>query len=314
MPQLKFNNFMENPKTNQRQKLITVVGPTSSGKSDLAVLIAKKFGGEIISADSRQVYKGMNLGTGKITKKEMCGVPHHLLDIANPKNRYSVAQFKKDAQCAITKIRSHKKISILCGGTGFYIQAIISGFMLPVVKPNMLLRKKLEKLSTKELVLHLKKLDPRRAKEIDPRNPRRLIRAIEIATKLGCVPILDTQTPCLYDVLQIGINTNDEILKERIKIRLNTRLRRGMVAEGKRLHKQGVSWKRMEELGLEYKYLALFLQNKLSKQEMVEQLNSAIWQYTKRQKTWFKRDKNINWFSLDEIKKIEICVKQFFNL
>ncbi|MBU1519642.1 tRNA (adenosine(37)-N6)-dimethylallyltransferase MiaA [Patescibacteria group bacterium] len=297
-----------------KQKIIAVVGPTSSGKSDLAVLIAKKFGGEIISADSRQVYKGMDLGTGKITKKEMGGIPHHLLDIANPKRRYSVAQFNKDARRAITEIQERNKIPILCGGTGFYIQAITSNYVLPSVKPNKILREKLEKLSTKQLAVCLNKLDPQRAKEIDPRNPHRLIRAIEIATELGKVPLLSTQAPNPYNMLQIGIITNDSDLKERIKTRLLARIRRGMFAEAKHLHTRGVSWKRMEELGLEYKYLTLFLQNKLSKPEMIKQLNIASWQYAKRQKTWFKRDKNINWFSLDEIKKIENCIKQFLNL
>lgn len=297
----------------RKQKIIIVVGPTSSGKSNLAVLIAKKFNGEIISADSRQVYKGMNLGTGKVTKKEMDGIPHHLLDIANPKHKYSVTQFKKHAQRAIIEIQTRGKIPILCGGTGFYIQVIIYNYILPIVKPNKILRKKLAKLSTTQLAILLKKLDSRRAKEIDLHNPHRLIRAIEIATELGKIPILKKSTNSPYNALQIGIITDDTMLKKCIKTRLLTRIRRGMVAEAIHLHSQGVSWKRMKELGLEYKYLALFLQNKLLKTEMIEQLNTAIWRYAKRQKTWFKRDKNIKWFSVNEIKKIESVVEKFLN-
>ncbi len=294
-----------------KQKIIVVLGPTSSGKSDLAVILAKKFNGEIISADSRQVYKGMDIGTGKITKKEMRGIPHHLLDVASPQRRYSVARYKRETEKDILDITRRGKIPILCGGTGFYIRAVVDGIIFPEIKPNPTLRKKLKKLSIEELFARLKKLDLRRAKDIDPHNPHRLIRAIEIATELGLVPNLETMSPSKYGALQIGIKTTDEILKERIYRRLLTRLRRGMIAEVKRLHTKSVSWKRMEELGLEYKYLAWHLQEKLSKKEMVEQLNTAIWQYAKRQKTWFKRDKRIKWFSLKEMSKIEKEVEGF---
>ena len=296
-----------------KQKIIVILGPTSSGKSDLAVILAKKFNGEIISADSRQVYKGMNIGTGKITKKEMRGIPHHLLDVANPKRKYSVARYKREAEKTILDITRRRKMPIICGGTGFYIQAIVDDVVFPEVRSNPTLRKKLKKLSTEELFARLKKLDKKRAKDIDPHNPHRLIRAIEIATKLGSVPHLKVGSPSKYDMLQIGIKTNNAILKERIYKRLLARLRRGMIAEVKRLHTEGVSWKRMEELGLEYKFISWFLQAKISKEEMLEQLNTAIWQYAKRQKTWFKRDKRIKWFSLNEMSKIEKGVGKFLN-
>ena len=296
-----------------QQKIIVILGPTSSGKSDLAVILAKKFKGEIISADSRQVYKGMNIGTGKITKKEMRGIPHHLLDVANPKRKYSVAQYKREAQKIIRDISCRGKIPIICGGTGFYIQAIVDNIVFPKVKSNPTLRRELKKFSTEELFLKLKKLDNFRAKNIDSHNPHRLIRAIEIATELGLVPNLEARLPSKYDVLQRGIKTTDDVLKERIYKRLLARLRRGMVAEVKRLHTEGVSWKRMEELGLEYKFISWFLQEKISKEEMVKQLNTAIWQYAKRQKTWFKRDERIKWFSLNEMSKMEKEVEEFLN-
>ena len=164
---------------NKSEKIIVVLGPTSSGKSDLAVALAlrlssgqaqKKFGirgAEIISADSRQVYQGMNLGSGKITKKEMRGVPHYLLDVASPKRRFTAAQYKKLAQATIKKIHRQNKLPIICGGTGFYIQALTDNLALPKVKPNLKLRAQLEKLSTPKLYQQLKKLDPRRAKNID---------------------------------------------------------------------------------------------------------------------------------------------------
>jgi tRNA dimethylallyltransferase len=162
-------------------KILVILGQTAVGKSNLAVRLAKKFNGEIISADSRQVYKGLDIGTGKITKKEMGDVPHFLLDVVSPKRKFSVSQYKKLADKAIKHILGKHKTPIIVGGTGFYIQAIVDNLVLPEVKPDLKLRKKLEKKSTEELVKILKKLDSERAREIDTKNPRRLIRAIEIA-------------------------------------------------------------------------------------------------------------------------------------
>lgn len=278
------------------RKIIVILGPTASGKSALAVKIAKKIGGEIISADSRQVYKGLNIGTGKITKKEMDGIPHHCLDIVSPKKIFTVADFKKYAEKAIEKIFTKNKTPIIVGGTGLYIQAVVDNIVLPEVKPDWKLRKELEEKTTEEMFAILKRLDPERAKNIDAKNPRRLIRAIEIATVLGKVPNLEARLPG-WEMLQIGIKLSNEELKNNIDKRLVHRLKKGMIAEAKRLHLQGLSWKRMDELGLEYRYLAKFLKGEISKKEMIEKLKSEIWQYTKRQMTWFKRDKRINWIS-----------------
>ncbi|NOY35659.1 MAG: tRNA (adenosine(37)-N6)-dimethylallyltransferase MiaA, partial [bacterium] len=164
------------------KKMVVVLGPTASGKSDLAVDLARKLDGEIISADSRQVYRGMDIGTGKVTKKEMRGVTHHLLDVANPKKIFTVVDFKKKAERALEDIWSRGKLPIVCGGTGFYIQAITGGVAIPEVKPDWKLRNKLEKKTAEQLFAELKKLNPERAKMIDAKNPRRLIRAIEVAT------------------------------------------------------------------------------------------------------------------------------------
>lgn len=276
-----------------KPKIIIVLGQTATGKSDFAVQLAKKVGGEIISADSRQVYKGMDLGTGKINKKEMLGVPHYLLDVASPKKVFSVSDFKKLADKKIEDILARSKTPIICGGTGFYIDAVVDGVILPEVAPNIKLRKILEKKSAEKLFEMLKKLDPGRAKNIDVKNKVRLIRAIEIAKALGKVPKIKSQTK--YEVLKIGLTLPDEILKDKIKTRLLTRIKKGMLREIKKLHEDGVSWKRMEMLGLEYRYGALYLQGKLTKQEMIEKLNTEIWHYAKRQKTWFKRDKNTIW-------------------
>lgn len=272
------------------QKVIAIVGPTATGKSDYAVALAKRIDGEIISADSRQVYTGLDIGSGKITKKEMGGIPHYLLDVANPKRVFSVAQYQKLGTKAISAILKRGKIPIICGGTGFYIDALIYRIDFPAVKPNIGLRKMLEKKSVEMLAKELEVLDPERFETIDQKNKVRLIRAIEIATVLGSVPLrLRSGQASPYNVEWVYLDFPDEILKERIHTRLLKRIKVGMVAEVKRLHEQGVSWKRLESLGLEYRYLALYLQKKLTKQEMLQQLESAIWHYAKRQRTWFKK-------------------------
>ncbi len=282
----------------KKPKLIAILGPTASGKSDLAVTLAQKFNGEVISADSRQVYRGLDIGTGKITEREMKGVPHHLLDVASPKKIFSVAQYKRKADKTIADIVKRGKLPILCGGTGFYIQAVTEGLLLPDVKPNIALRKQLHTMSTAELFSVLAEKDSERAKAIDAQNPHRLIRAIEIAEALGKVPTLHKETP--YETLFIGIAIPPTDLKERIHTRLVKRLRAGMVGEAQKLHAQGLSWKRMEELGLEYRFLARYLQKKLSKKEMLIELEKEIFAYAKRQMTWFKRNKTIHWITPNE--------------
>ena len=299
-----------------KPKIIVILGPTASGKSALAVKIAlrlrsgqaKKFGGEVISADSRQVYKGMDIGTGKVTKKEMAKIPHHLLDAASPKRQFTVAQYKKLSEKAIKKIHDRGKIPIICGGTGFYIQAITENIAIPEIRPDAKLRIALEKKTTKELFSQLKKIDPRRAKNIDKNNRRRLIRALEIVIKSGKkVPLLKSEPK--YEALIIGIKRNAKELKELIKTRLLKRLKQGMVKELINLKKSGLSWKRLEDFGLEYRYVAYYLQNKLSYNEMIEKLQKETEHYAKRQMTWFKKDKRIHW--IKNQKQTEKLVKEF---
>lgn len=281
----------------KKQKLIVILGPTATGKSDLAVHLAKKFNGEIISADSRQVYKKLNIGTGKITKKEMRGIPHYLLDVANPKKQFSVVEYQKLGEKALADIIKRGKLPIICGGTGLYIDALIYDSPFPEVHPNAALRTKLEKFSTEALFAKLKKLDPRRAKNIDRHNRRRLVRALEIVLTTGKkVPQIQNKKS-QYSVLKIGIAFPSEILRVRIEKRLLVRRKQGMVHEVKNLHAKGLSWKRMEELGLEYRYLSRYLRGILTKKEMVQKLNTEIWHYAKRQMTWFKRDRDIRWIS-----------------
>ncbi len=296
---------------NKKPKVLVVLGPTASGKSDLAVELALKLngparlasesvaGGEVISADSRQVYTGLDIGTGKITKEETRGVPHHLLDVASPEKVFTVSDFKKLGEEAIKSILEKEKLPIICGGTGFYIEALLGENMIPEVPPNPELRKELEQKTAAELFDILSKLDPERSVAIDRYNPRRLIRAIEICKELGKVPeilINKSQITNKFQILKIGIKIQNEELKERINKRLEKRIEMGMIEEAEKLHANGLSYERMRELGLEYGALADLLENKITKEEMIARLQTEIWQYAKRQMTWFKRDKTIKWF------------------
>ncbi len=279
----------------QLPKILVICGQTATGKSDLAVTLAQKFNGEVISADSRQVYKGMDLGSGKITEREMKGIPHYLLDVADPrKKRYTVEDFKNDGEVAIDDILYRGKLPIVCGGTGFYIDALVFDTRFPEVPPNPTLRKKLEKKSAASLMKEITKLDPRRAKALDPFNKVRIIRAIEIARALGSVPKMSQQFR--YDTLFIGLKLGTDTLREKVHKRLIKRIKAGMVLEVAKLKASGVSWKRLEAFGLEYRYVALYLQKKLTKHEMLAKLESEIIQYSKRQMQWFKRNKDITWF------------------
>lgn len=283
----------------RKTKIIVILGQTATGKSDFAVQIAKHIQGEIISADSRQVYTGLNLGTGKITKKEMQKIPHHLIDVVKPTRTFTVTKYQKLADKKIKEIIKKGNVPIVCGGTGFYIDALVSGQVLPKVKPNKDLRKKLSNKTKEELFEILKKIDKNRAKNIDKENPIRLIRAIEIAQELGNVPtIINTNK---YNTIYIGLTLSDADLKENIHTRLISRIKKGMINEVKNLHgKEKISWKRMYELGLEYRFVAEFLQKKITKDEMIKKLNTAIWHYAKRQKTWFKRNQKILWINPKE--------------
>lgn len=270
-----------------KQKIVVVCGPTATGKSDKAVEIALERNGEIISADSRQVYKGLDIGSGKITNEEMRGVPHHLLDVVKPMDIFSVEEFVEQGKKAIEEILSKEKLPIICGGTGYYIDALVYNIRFPEVTPDTELRKELETYSLERLQNKLKELDPERYESVDTKNPVRLIRAIEIATKLGKVPLLERESS--YEVEWIYLDFPDDILKERIYKRLITRLENGMLDEAKQLNKEGLSFERMKQLGLEYRYQTMHLLGEISYNEMIEQLSTKIWQFAKRQRTWFKK-------------------------
>ena len=290
-------------------KVIVIVGPTASGKSDLAIKLAKKIEGEIISADSRQVYRGMDIGTGKVSKKEQKIVPHRLIDIVSPKKQFTADDFKKLGEKAIKEIFAKGKIPVIVGGTGFYVDVLLGRISVAEVPPNKKLRAKLEKQSAEQLFKRLEKLDPNRAKTIEPQNKRRLIRALEIAVavKKSPKPTLTSKNAVAenevnYKILWIGIKFQQKDLNKRIKKRLNKRLKQGVVREVKNLLRSSVTKKRLYDFGLEYRWVSRWLKSSERKQSFsnsqeYENLLRDIIKYSKRQMTWFKRNKEIHWLN-----------------
>jgi len=295
-----------------KPKIIAVVGPTSSGKTGLSVEIAKHFDGEVISADSRQVYRGLDLGTGKVTRQEMQHIPHHLLDVADPSDVYTAAEFKKDAGKAILTICGNSRIPIIAGGTFFYLDVLRNKQQSAPVEPNKDFRDSLESFSTEALFQKIEAADPERAADIDRQNRHRLIRALEIINTLGKVPKNDVaESP--YQWLIIGLDIDKEQLHQTIHTRLIQRLEAGMEAEITQLHKDGLSYERMYALGLEYRYMALYLQKEITYEVMITQLETKIRQFAKRQLTWLKRDSDIQWFAPEARGQIIDCVSLFLH-
>ena len=277
------------------QKLIVILGPTASGKSALAIKLAKKFKGEVVSADSRQIYQGMDIGTGKTTKKEMAGIPHHLLDVARPNQKFNAAIYKKLAVRAIKDIQRRGKMPFLVGGTGLYIQAVVDNIEFPKVPPQKKLRKELEKKSLKELFEIYKKLDTKGAKLLDKHNKRRLVRAIEVC-KITGKPFSEQRKKGepLFDILQIGIKLEKEKLKQKISQRIEKMFKMGLEKEVKELIKKyGFEIPPMQTIG--YQEWSAYLEGKIDKNELKQKIKTHTLQFAKRQMTWFKRDKRINW-------------------
>jgi len=297
----------------KKPKVIVILGPTSTGKTSLSVSIAQKYNGEIISADSRQVYKGLDLLSGKVTLEEKKDVEHYLLDVAELNENFSVAEYKSEATKAIEKIIEKQKTPIICGGTGFYIDTLIYDSVLPEVLPNLILRKKLEEKTTTELFKMLKQLDPRRSKNIDEKNRVRLVRALEIAQELGKSPSARRVPKSPYKLLLIGLDMDDDILKKRIRRRIDERIKNGMIEEAKTLLSQGVSKEKLLLLGLDAGYGAKVALGEMDVDEMKEKLWSDTWKYVRRQRTWWKRNENIHWFSPMDVSNIQNKIEEFLS-
>jgi tRNA dimethylallyltransferase len=294
-------------------KLVVILGPTACGKTKLAVKLAKIFNGEIVSADSRQVYQGLDIGTGK-DLKEYGNIPHHLIDVASPKKQFSLAEYQKLAYKAINDIIKRGKVPLLVGGSGLYLQSVIDGYQLADVKPDIKLRKYLN-MRTLEQLQKLAKQYKIQLNESDYKNKRRLIRVIEKAICEKRYAKSDIQS-AKYNCLILGIKYPKKVIDKRIDERLMHRLEKEkMIDEVKKLRRNRVSWKRLDDFGLEYRYITKYLCQEISYNEMVKQLSIAIHQFAKRQLTWFsahggsafggKKMDRINWLkNLTQAKKL----------
>ena len=312
--------------TPAKNPLVAIVGPTASGKTRLAVQLARQFNGEIVSADSRQVYRGLNLTFGKDLEeytlpetaqkiKAKSGptaapitIPYHLIDVCDPKQTFTLADYKKLADEKLKEISKRKKLPILAGGTGLYLKAVIYDFELPLGEPDPVLRKKLIRTPLAELISLLKLQDPAALDLIDLNNPHRVIRALEIINtgkKYSQLrkEALNKELIPRYPTLQLGIAYPIETLRKRIKARIEERIKNGMIEEVEQAIKQGLSFERLNELGLECRYVSLYLKKRLTKKEMLEQLTTASGQFAKRQLTWFKKDPNILWLNAKDPSK-----------
>jgi tRNA dimethylallyltransferase len=272
----------------QKPHVIVIVGPTSSGKSDYAIQLAKTCNGEIISADSRQIYKELDLGTGKVTKEEMEGIPHHMLSVYNLTEDVGVARYAFETLPIIHDILSRNKTPIICGGTGQYIDALIYNNTFPQVEPDKNLRDELEIKSTEELYQLLTEKDPRRAGHIDKHNRVRLIRALEIIAKLGIVPE-EQEKELRFNVTLYLMDISREYLKEKIITRVDRRFALGMLAEGKAIYDKGYHGKILKKFGLEYVVMGNYFDGELTFSEMRDLLISQSYKYAKRQQTWNKK-------------------------
>ena len=266
--------------------LLVILGPTASGKTRVGVEIARALGGEIISADSRQVYRGMDLGTGK-DLKEYGEISCHLIDILDPGREFSVFEFQERFAETFQDILARKKLPIMVGGTGLYLEGVLKGYRMDRVPRNEDLRKELGPRSLSKLAARLKNANPRLHNTTDLLDRERVIRAIEIAEFHGG----DSSAPSLpnLDAAVFGIRWPREVLRRRITERLHQRINQGMIEEVRNLRQAGVSFKKLDDYGLEYRYVAMYLQGQMNKNDMFQKLNSAIHQFAKRQETWFRR-------------------------
>lgn len=314
------------------KKVLVILGPTATGKTDLGLELAKKFNGELVAADSRQVYKGLDIGTGKMpgedlgfkkqdSRWEINGVNVWMYDVADPNIRFTVKDYVEQAEKIIEDILKRGKLPIIAGGSGLYLKALLEGLPNLQIPADEKLRGELQKLSLEELQEKLQAVSPIRWKKLtdsDKKNPRRLLRSIELVYMNPYVrktqhSKLKTQN---YQILKIGLTAPRQVLNERIDLRLISRINQGLIKEGEDLHKHGLSIKRMRELGLEYGVLAEFLEGKITREQFIQNLKIKIYQYAKRQMTWFKKEKDIKWFDItyqDWASKVEKLITSWYH-
>lgn len=312
--------------TIRMSKLLVICGPTATGKTSLALKLAEKFGGEVLSADSRQLYRGMDIITGKDLpvkiKNQISNIKIRLVDLVDPTESFSVAQWRKEAQKVLHKVWKEKKPPILVGGTGFYIKSVVDGIETINVPPNKRLRAMLAGKSAEELYDMLGQLDSSRAASMnrsDRKNPRRLVRAIEVAqwkTEDRERKTDGEDGRQKMDALMVGLTAPRNVLYKRIDERVEKRLKEGALEEVKQLLRRGVSWDFQAMQGLGYRQLRDYFEKKASLQEAVGAWKTAEHQYARQQLTWFKRDKRIRWFDIDKEgwrSQVEKLVQSWYN-
>ena len=277
-------------------KLVCIVGTNASGKSGLGIELATKYDAWVISADSRQVYKGLDLGSGKVTSEEMKGVRHFLLDVAEPNDFFSLSHFQKMAYNAIDETLYAGHRAFLVGGTGLYVNAVVDGYELSGSAPDMNIRKLIEQKSSDELIEIIRAHDPKALDKLDVYNKRRLERAAE---KALAGELKETSNNPRYECLLIGVTWQREELYERIKIRLDKRLSDGMIDEVARLRENGATDEFLYKLGLEYRYILMYLRGEFADYEsFYNKLYMEIRHLAKEQMTWFRKRKDINWIDM----------------
>lgn len=293
----------------EKLKIIVIVGPTSSGKTDLSLRLAKKFNGIIISADSRQIYKGLDIATAKTTKEQQQGIPHYMIDIINPDDDFNVQLYQDTVYNFLNSISSKKRgkiiLPFIVGGTGLYIKSIVDGYKMPRVKANKILRAELEKLSTDKLARRLKKLDPKT--KVDLKNKRRIIRAIEVILALGKT-VSQTEKPN-FEFLQIAINLPKKELQEHIERKVDQMYKEGLVKETKKLIDNEYDFDSPGLSSLGYKHIRNYLKHKITLKKALKSIKQDTKRYAKRQVTWFKKDKRIHW--INNYKEAEKLVQDF---
>ncbi len=292
-----------------KQKLICVVGTNASGKSALGVELALRYNGEIVSADSRQVFRGLDLGSGKITRSEMKGVAHHLIDVCAPNDFFSMADFQKMAYAAIEDILARGKTPFLVGGTGLYVASVCEGYELSGPAPDLAYRAELETYDTPTLARMLFEKLP--DADVDPKNRNRVMRLLE---RLQSGDSIAPRKSPRYDVLQIGVTWPRAEICARIDRRLETRMNEGMLNEVKELLENGATPEFLKKLGLEYRSLTEYLTGEIETEaEMRDELARAIKRFAKRQMTWFRKDKSIHWLDMaaDPLSQARAAVEAF---
>ncbi len=294
------------------EKLVVITGTNASGKSGLAIELAAQAGAEIVSADSRQVYKGLDLGSGKVTPDEMRGVPHHLLDVAKPGEYFSLAHFQQLAYEAIDSILARGRRAYLVGGTGLYVNAVADGYVLSESQTDPELRSRLEAMSHDELIGIIGKGNPDILKTIDLKNKRRLERAAE---KILSGVTSERPKQPRYETLVLGVTWPREVLYERIRERLDRRLAQGMIDEVRDLRAAGVPDDFLYRLGLEYRYILMYLRGEFADYEaFYNKLFMEIRHLAKEQMTWFRRRDDIHWIDMgaDPVNECSALIEEFY--